>query len=101
MMRGKIIVEKNRGNGGWCTKFHGESGRLYYADLMPAHSLGPGLKPIASECEIFFCSTEGDDDSGIEFGSHLYQKQNIPCTPESLQRCIEEFLGYPVAMEVK
>lgn len=99
-MRGKIVVKKNYTNGGWCSKFHGESGTLYYADLMPVNSLCPGLKPMVSDCKIFYCSTEGDDDSGIEWGLHLYQKQNIPCISESLKRCIEEFLGYPVDMEV-
>ena len=100
-MRGKIIVEKNYANGGWCTKFHGESGQLYYADLMPAHSLGSGLKPMVSECKILYCSTEGDDDSGIKWGTAPYQKQGISCTPETLRQCIEDFLGYPVDMELK
>ena len=99
-MRGKIVVERNYSNGGWCSKFHGESGNLYYADLMPSVSPGRGFRVIPSECEIFRCTTEGDDDSGIEWGEVLYIDQSIESTPESLKRCIEEFLGYPVDMEV-
>jgi len=101
-MRGKIIVQKNTWNGGWCTKFHGESGQLYYADLMPEKIINAEWnRVLRSEVVIYPCSTEGDDDSGIAWSHEVYGKYIDEATPETLKKCIEEFLGYEVDMVIE
>ena len=93
-LRGRIVVKKNHTNDGVCTKFHGESGRLYYADLKPKHE----STSTEYECNIFPCTDDSDNYSGIEWEYNLYKKQCDDNTPNTLRKCVEAFLGYPVNM---
>ena len=92
-MRGKLIVQKNLANSGWYTTFHGESGQLYYAELVP-------IQELTMECHVFYCNTEGNNNSNIEWDRRIYCKQVTLPMPMAFQKCIEEFLGYPVDMEI-
>ena len=93
-LRGKIVVKKDNAHGLLYTKFHGESGLLYYAYLKPKR-----ISTLTEyECNVFLCTTEGDNNSGIEWGHVVYKKQCDDITPNTLRKCIEDFLGYPVDM---